>query len=74
MVNVRTEKALENKIPTLDANVKNQRFGGNGIIFDLSENDKTVTAKITKLSKEGGITKKFKLDKYEESIKQVFRF
>jgi predicted amidohydrolase len=54
-------RALENRIPILSANVKNQRFGGNGIIFDLSENDKTVTAKITKLSKEGGDHKEIQI-------------
>jgi len=65
-------RALENRIPILSANVKNQRFGGNSIIVDLTENDKIVTTKITKLSKEGEITKKFKLDKYEESRKNRF--
>ena len=45
-------RALENRIPILAANVKNQRFGGNSIIVDLTENDKIVTTKITKLSKE----------------------
>jgi predicted amidohydrolase len=65
-------RALENRIPILAANVKNQRFGGNSIIVDLSENDKIVTTKITKLSKEGEITKKFKLDKYEKSRKSRF--
>ena len=65
-------RALENRIPILAANVKNQRFGGNSIIVDLTENDKIVTTKITKLSKEGEITKKFKLDKYEESRKNRF--
>ncbi len=65
-------RALENIIPILAANMKNQRFGGNSIIVDLAENDKIVTTKITKLSKEGKITKKFKLDKYEESRKSRF--
>jgi predicted amidohydrolase len=65
-------RALENRIPILAANVKNQRFGGNSIIVDLYENDKIVTTKITKLSKEGEITKKFKLDEYEKSRKSRF--
>jgi predicted amidohydrolase len=65
-------RALENRIPILAANVKNQRFGGSSIIVDLAENDKIVTTKITKLSKEGEITKKFKLDKYEKSRKNRF--
>ena len=41
-------------------------------MVDLTENDKIVTTKITKLSKEGEITKEFKLDKYEESRKSRF--
>jgi predicted amidohydrolase len=65
-------RALENRIPILAANVKNQRFGGSSIIVDLAENDKIVTTKITKLSKEGEITKKFELDKYEKSRKNRF--
>jgi predicted amidohydrolase len=65
-------RALENRIPILAANVKNQRFGGNSIIVDLTENDKIVTTKITKLSKEVEITKKFELDKYEKSRKNRF--
>jgi predicted amidohydrolase len=65
-------RALENRVPIIAANVKNQRFGGNSIIVDLIENDKIVTTKITKLSKEGGITKEFNLNKYEESRKSRF--
>jgi len=65
-------RALENRIPILAANVKNQRFGGSSIIVDLVENNKIVTTKITKLSKEGEITKEFKLEKYEKSRKSRF--
>ena len=65
-------RSLENRIPILAANVENQRFGGSSIIVDLTENNKVVTTKITKLSKQKGITKKFKLDKYEESRKKRF--
>jgi len=65
-------RSLENRIPILAANVENQRFGGSSIIVDLTENNKVVTTKITKLSKQKGITKKFKLDKYEESRKRRF--
>ena len=65
-------RSLENRIPILAANVENQRFGGSSIIVDLTENNKVVTTKITKLSKQKGITKKFKLDKYEDSRKKRF--
>ena len=65
-------RSLENRIPILAANVENQRFGGSSIIVDLTENNKVVTTKITKLSKQKGIAKKFKLDKYEESRKKRF--
>ena len=65
-------RSLENRIPIIAANVENQRFGGSSIIVDLTENNKVVTTKITKLSKQKGITKKFKLDKYEESRKKRF--
>jgi omega-amidase len=65
-------RSLENRIPILAANVENQKFGGSSIIVDLTENNKVVTTKITKLSKQKGIAKKFKLDKYEESRKKRF--
>jgi len=67
-------RSLENRIPILAANVENQRFGGSSIIVDLTENNKVVTTKITKLSKQKGIAKKFKLDKYEESRKRRFSY
>ena len=65
-------RALENRIPILAANVENRRFGGNSIVVDLSENNKIVTTKITKLNGEGKIIKEFKLDKYEKSRKTRF--
>ena len=66
-------RALENRIPILAANVKNHRFGGNSIIVDLTENNKIVTTKITKLSKEGEMLQRnSNLDKYEESRKSRF--
>ena len=65
-------RSLENRIPILAANVENQKFGGNSIIVDLMENDKVVTTKITKLTKQKGIAKKFNLDKYEKSRKKRF--
>jgi len=65
-------RSLENRIPIIAANVENQRFGGSSIIVDLTENNKVVTTKITKLTKQKGIAKKFKLDKYEESRKKRF--
>ena len=65
-------RALENRIPIIAANVENSKFGGNSMIVDLSENNKVVTTKITKLEGESGITKEFKLDKYEKSRKSRF--
>ena len=65
-------RALENRIPIIAANVENKRFGGNSMMVDLSEKNKVVTTKITKLDGENGIIKKFKLDKYEKSRKSRF--
>ena len=65
-------RSLENRIPILAANVENYRFGGNSIIVDLIENNKVVTTKITKLTNQNGIAKKFKLDRYEKSRKKRF--
>ena len=65
-------RALENRIPIIAANVENRKFGGNSMMVDLSENNKVVTTKITKLDGESGITKEFKLDKYEKSRKSRF--
>ena len=50
-------RALENRVPILAANVENRRFGGNSIIVDLTENNKVITTKITKLNGESEITK-----------------
>ena len=65
-------RALENRVPILAANVENRRFGGNSIIVDLTENNKVVTTKITKLNGESEGTREFVLDKYEESRKTRF--
>ena len=65
-------RALENRIPILAANIENRRFGGNSIIVDLTENNKVVTTKITKLNGESEITREFTLDKYEKSRKIRF--
>jgi predicted amidohydrolase len=65
-------RALENRIPILAANVENRRFGGNSIIVDLTENNKVVTTKITKLVGESEIAREFTLDKYEKSRKIRF--
>jgi len=51
--------------------VENHRFVGNSIIVDLIENN-IVTTKITKLTKQKGIAKKFNLGKYEKSRKKRF--
>ncbi len=66
-------RALENRIPILAANMQNRRFGGNSIIVDLSENNKVMTTKITKLTGESQISKEFSLDKYTKSRKIRFR-
>ncbi len=65
-------RALENRIPILAANVENRRFGGNSIIVDLTENNKVITTKITKLVGESEIAREFTLDKYEKSRKIRF--
>jgi len=65
-------RSLENRIPILAANVENHRFGGNSMIVDLIENNKVVTTRITKLTKQKGIAKKFNMGKYEKSRKKRF--
>ena len=65
-------RALENRIPILAANVENRRFGGNSIMVDLTENNKVVNTKLTKLKKENSISKEFKLEKYQKSRKIRF--
>ena len=65
-------RALENRIPILAANVENHRYGGNSLVVDLTENNKVVTTKITKLNGESEITSEFTLDKYEKSRKIRF--
>ena len=65
-------RALENRVPILAANVENRRFGGNSIIVDLTENNKVVTTKMTKLNGESEVTREFVLDKYEKSRKIRF--
>jgi len=65
-------RALENRIPILAANVESHRFGGKSMIVDLAENNKVTTTKITKINGEKGITREFRLDKYEKSRKSRF--
>lgn len=65
-------RALENRIPIIAANVENQRFGGNSLIVDLSENNKVVKTKVFKLNGESGLSKEFNLDKYEKNRKDRF--
>ena len=65
-------RSLENRIPILAANVESQRFGGNSMIVDLSENSKVMTTKVTRVDGEKGISKEFNLDKYEKSRKRRF--
>jgi len=64
-------RALENRIPSLAANVENRWFGGNSLIIDLNEND-IVTTKVMKINGECGISKKFDLNKYEKCRKIRF--
>ncbi len=65
-------RALENRIPILAANIENHRFGGNSLVVDLTENNKIVTTKITKLNGESEIAREFTLIKYEKSRKIRF--
>lgn len=65
-------RALENRIPILAANVENRRFGGQSIVIDLSENNKVVNTKVTKLKGENQIVKDFNLDKLVKSRKKRF--
>ncbi|WP_428324417.1 carbon-nitrogen hydrolase family protein [Nitrosopumilus sp.] len=65
-------RALENRIPIIAANVENHKFGGNSLIVDLSQNNKIVTTKITKLNGEQGASREFDLKKYETIRKSRF--
>ncbi len=65
-------RALENRIPIIAANVENKRFGGNSLIVDLTENNKVVNTKLTKIKKEDSISKEFDLEKYQKSRKIRF--
>ena len=65
-------RALENRIPIIAANVENKRFGGNSLIVDLTENNKVINTKLTKLKKEDSISKEFNLEKYQKSRKIRF--
>ena len=66
-------RALENRIPILAANVENRRFGGNSMIIDLSENNKVVNTKVTKLNGEDQIARVFTLSKYAKTRKIRFQ-
>ena len=46
-----SQRALENRIPIIAANVENKRFGGESLIVDLVENNKVINTKLTKLKK-----------------------
>ncbi len=65
-------RALENRIPILAANVENHRFGGESIVVDLTENNKVVTTKTTKLKGQSAIAREFDLKKYEKTRKNRF--
>lgn len=66
-------RALENRTPILAANVQSHKFGGDSLIVDMTENNKVVTTKVTKLEGERGISKEFDLKKYEKSRTVRFR-
>ena len=66
-------RALENRTPILAANVQSHKFGGDSLIVDMTENNKVMTTKITKLEGECGISKEFDLKKYEKSRTVRFR-
>ena len=65
-------RVLENRVPILAGNIENHRFGGNSLVVDLTENNKVVTTKISKLNGESEITREFTFDKYEKSRKIRF--
>lgn len=65
-------RALENRIPIIAANVENEKYGGNSIIVDLSENNKIMTTNMIKLKGESQKSKEFELEKYESSRKVRF--
>lgn len=62
-------RSLENRIPILAANVKNRKYGGEGMIIDLFENNKVMLPRISKIKNEHYITKNFNLSKYEKNRK-----
>ena len=66
-------RALENRIPILSCKCRKSRFGGNSIIVDLTENNKIVTTKITKLNVKRVKLQRIQLDKYEKSRKTDFQ-
>jgi predicted amidohydrolase len=65
-------RALENRIPILATNIQNNRFGGNGIIVDLTEDDNVMIPKITTLHGQTTKSSSFDLSKYEKSRKHRY--
>jgi predicted amidohydrolase len=65
-------RALENRIPILAANIQNNRFGGNGIIVDLTDDDNVMIPKITTLHGQTIKSSPFDLSKYEKSRKRRY--
>ena len=65
-------RSLENRIPIIAANVENKKFGGSSIMVDLTENNKVMLPKITKLTGESFQIKEFDLKKYQDSRKNRF--
>lgn len=58
-------RALENRTPIIAANVSSKRYGGNGIIVDLIENDKVVLPDIEQIKEENALYREFELEKYD---------
>lgn len=66
-------RALENRVPILASNVKNNRYGGKSIIIDLIEKEEVVIPKIaTNVHGQKSMIKTFDLRKYKKSRKTRF--
>lgn len=66
-------RALENRIPLLAANVKNQKFGGKSVIIDLFEKDGIIIPKKIELTNQSFKLLEFNLKKYKKARTERFR-
>ena len=57
-------RALENRIPIIAANVSSEKYGGNGIIVDLIENDKVILPDVKQIKEENALDREFELERY----------